>query len=96
MSGKNKRTDNYPPFSGICCYVNADRLLSLLDENLSCANGEQRWQIYFARKRARHKEVQHNNLHFIAKQSNALCEYFTSCNDEEAKSLLGKIKQECC
>lgn len=96
MSGKNKHTDSYAPSSGICCHLNADRLLSLLDENLSCANGEQRWQTYFTHKRARQKEAQNNNLHFIAKQSNALYEYFTSCNDQQAQSLLGKIKQECC
>jgi len=96
MSKNDQSIDRYNSFSGICCDLNADRLIALLDKNISCAKGDPRWHTYFAQKRELQTKLQHDNLHFIGNQTNTLYEYFDACDDQEAKSLLYKIEQECC
>lgn len=96
MSKDNQPLERYSSFSGICCDLNADRLIALLDKNISSAKGDPRWHDYFAQKRAQQAKLGNDNLHFIGNQTNTLYEYFDACNDQEAKSLLYKIEQECC
>lgn len=96
MTENNKQTDRYNSFSGINCDLNADRLIALLEKNINCGNGDKKWHAYFSQKREQQKKLQHDNLSFIGNQTNTLYEYFDLCEDEEAKSLLYKIEQECC
>ena len=96
MSEKIKSAERYESFLGICCDLNADRLIALLEKNISSGNGDKRWHTYFSQKREQQAKLQHDNLNFIGHQTNALYEYFDLCGDEEAKSLLYKIEQECC
>jgi hypothetical protein len=96
MSEKIKSAERYESFSGICCDVNADRLIAMLEKNLSSGKGDEKWHSYFSLKREQQKNANHDNLHFIGNQINILYEYLADCNDEEAKELLFKIEQECC
>ena len=96
MSEKIKSAERYLSFCGICCNVHADRLIAMLEKNISSANGDKRWHTYFAQKREQQAKFQHDNLHFIGTQTNALYEYFSDCADQDAKALLYKIEQECC
>ena len=96
MSAKIKSAERYESFSGICCDLNADRLITMLEKNLNSGNGDPKWQTYFTLKREQQAKLEHDNLNFIGHQTNALYEYFAICEDEEAKSLLYKIEQECC
>lgn len=96
MSDKSNTADRYRSFCGIDCDLNADRLIAMLEENIRAGNGDQRWHTYFAQKRAQQAKLQHDNLNFIGNQTNTLYEYFAACGDEQAKSLLYQIEQECC
>lgn len=96
MSEEIKSAERYQSFSGICCDLNADQLIAMLERNLSSGHGDARWHSYFSQKRALQKKLHNDNLHFIGNQTNALYEYFTDCDDQEAKALLYKVEQECC
>lgn len=96
MSKNEQPIDRYNSFSGICCDVNADRLIALLNKNINAGNGDKKWHDYFALKREQQAKLDNDNLHFIGNQTNTLYEYFEICNDQEAKLLLYQIEQECC
>ncbi|MGB5446737.1 MAG: N(2)-fixation sustaining protein CowN [Psychromonas sp.] len=94
-SDKDKQADRYVTFCGIDCNLNADRLMIMLDNNITAGNGDKRWHTYFTQKRQQQAKLQHDNLNFIGHQTNTLYEYFEVCNDQVAKELLYKIEQEC-
>lgn len=96
MSEKHQQIDRYTSFCGIDCDLNADRLIAMLEQNISAGKGDERWHSYFAQKRAQQAKLQHDNLNFIGHQTNTLYEYFELCEDWEAKALLYKIEQQCC
>ncbi|GLS92531.1 hypothetical protein GCM10007916_36030 [Psychromonas marina] len=96
QSNNDLAEDRYISFLGIGCDGNADRLIGMLDKHLNAANGEAKWQRYFAQKRQQQVQFKHDNLNFIGHQTNTLYEYFNSCEDQQALSLLYKIEQQCC
>ena len=96
MSEKKQQQDRYTTFISINCDENADRLMALLDNNISTEQGEPKWQSYFVKKRQEQAQLKHDNLNFIGHQTNTLYEYFTSCEDQEAQALLYQIEQQCC
>jgi len=96
MNDKNQQEDRYSTFVGLSCDANADRLITLLDDNINSGKGDSKWQAYFTKKRSEQLKLQHDNLNFIGHQTNTLYEYFATCADETAKSLLYKIEQQCC
>lgn len=92
----NQSSNRYTSFCGINCDLNAQRLITLLEQNIANGHGDKRWHSYFAQKRALQAKLQHDDLHFIGNQTNTLYEYFEECQDQAAKELLYKIEQECC
>lgn len=96
MSEIEQQEDRYTTFVGLSCDVNADRLMAMLDNNISTGKGDSKWQTYFTKKRNEQAKLKHDNLNFIGHQTNTLYEYFAACDDEDAKSLLYKIEQQCC
>lgn len=96
MSTNKQQTDRYSSFCGIDCDLNADRLIAMLETNISAGIGDKKWHIYFAQKRQQQAQLKHDNLNFIGHQTNTLYEYFELCGDQAAKELLYKIEQECC
>ncbi|MFT5716638.1 MAG: hypothetical protein ACI9T7_000816 [Oleiphilaceae bacterium] len=88
--------DRYKSFSGINCDLKADRLIAMLDQNISNIQGDKQWHTYFRQKRLQQQKLQQDNLNFIGNQTNTLYEYFTLCDDQPALALLYKIEQECC
>ncbi|WP_372882778.1 N(2)-fixation sustaining protein CowN [Psychromonas sp.] len=93
---QEQQADRYVTFCGIDCYLNSDRLMTMLENNINAGNGDKRWHTYFAQKREQQAKLQHDNLNFIGHQTNTLYEYFELCNDQAALALLYKIEQECC
>lgn len=93
---KTDETDRYISFSGIACDENADKLITLLETNLSANHGSAQWQEYFNNKRVEQKRMKLDNLNLVGSQVNPLYEYFSECEDKEALDLLYKIEQECC
>lgn len=96
MSEKNQQQDRYSTFLGLACDANADQLMAMLDNSLNAGKGDNKWLEYFTKKRHEQTLMKHDNLNFIGQQTNTLYEYFTICGDDEAKSLLYKIEQQCC
>ncbi len=96
MSENNQPVDRYTSFFGINCDLNADRLISMLNKNLSNDLGEKQWQTYFRQKRQQQVKLQQDNLNFIGNQTNTLYEYFMLCDDQAALALLYEIEQTCC
>lgn len=96
MTDQNQQEDRYTTFLGLGCDKNADRLILILDNNLKMGKGGSKWCEYFIKKRQEQAKLQHDNLNFIGHQTNTLYEYFLACEDEEAKSLLYQIEQQCC
>jgi len=96
MNNQTQEQDRYTSFMGLSCDVNADRLIQMLDTNISTEKGEYRWQEYFSKKRQEQVQLNHDNLNFVGHQTNTLYEYFASCEDAEALELLYKIEQQCC
>lgn len=96
MREENHRADRYRTFCGLGCDLNADKLIAMLELNISAGNGAKEWQRYFALKRAQQQKSNHDNLHFIGNQTNTLYEYFEQCQDQAAQQLLYQIEQECC
>jgi hypothetical protein len=92
----NQLKDRYVSFVGIDCDANADHLIAMLDKHIQAGNGEEQWQHYFTQKRQQQRQLKHDNLNFIGHQTNTLYEYFSSCEDQLASSLLYKIEQQCC
>lgn len=88
--------DRYTTFVGLGCDANADRLMEMLDNNINAGKGGDKWHTYFTKKRNEQAQLKHDNLNFIGHQTNTLYEYFAVCGDQEAKSLLYKIEQQCC
>ncbi len=93
---QEQQADRYVTFCGIDCSLNSDRLIAMLEKNISAGNGDTRWHRYFAQKREQQAKLQHDNLNFIGHQTNTLYEYFELCNDQAAIALLYKIEQQCC
>lgn len=96
MSTVQQEKDRYTTFVGLSCDANADQLMAILDDHLNNAKGDNKWQAYFTKKRNEQARLKHDNLNFIGHQTNTLYEYFATCEDEQAKSLLYKIEQQCC
>ncbi|MEI6896331.1 MAG: N(2)-fixation sustaining protein CowN [Psychromonas sp.] len=96
MNNDSQSQSRYITFLGLDCDANADNLISMLDKNIQTEKGDIKWQAYFTKKRTEQVQLKHDNLNFIGHQTNTLYEYFASCEDEEAKSLLYKIEQQCC
>ncbi|MGY5453493.1 N(2)-fixation sustaining protein CowN [Agarivorans sp. MS3-6] len=96
MSDHNQANDRYVSFCGINCDGNADKLIEMLEQQLSSNGGAALWREYFARARQQQVKLAQDNLHFIGNQTNCLYEYFEQCNDEKALALLYKVEQECC
>ena len=96
MSTIQKEEDRYTTFVGLSCDANADQLMAMLDDHINSANGDDKWQGYFTKKRNEQARLKHDNLNFIGHQTNTLYEYFATCEDEQARSLLYKIEQQCC
>lgn len=92
----HQQEDRYVSFLGIGCDDNADRLMEMLDNNIQQDKGDRKWQLYFTKKRQQQAQLKHDNLNFIGHQTNTLYEYFNSCEDQQASSLLYKIEQQCC
>lgn len=92
----NNQQDRYNTFLDLNCDANADRLIMILDKNISATKGDHKWQSYFTKKRNDQQKMKDDNLNFIGQQTNTLYEYFTDCEDEQAKLLLYKIEQQCC
>lgn len=92
----NTEGDRYQSFVGLRCDLKADQLIEMLDSNINAGHGDERWHTYFSQKREQQAKLQHDNLNFIGNQINTLYEYFDLCEDDDAKSLLYKIEQECC
>ncbi|WP_068712761.1 N(2)-fixation sustaining protein CowN [Vibrio tritonius] len=96
MNKTTQDVDRYISFEGIKCNQNADRLMGMLEHNLTQQIGDTKWQTYFADKLAHQQRCGHDNLHFIGNQMNILFDYFTQCDDQPALALLYQIEQECC
>jgi len=96
MSEITQEEDRYTTFLGIGCDANADNLIAMLDNNIKSGKGDDKWQAYFSKKRNEQAQLKHDNLNFIGHQTNTLYEYFATCEDEQARSLLYKIEQQCC
>jgi len=92
----NQRKNRYISFLGIDCDVNATHLIAILDKHIQAGHGEEQWRYYFTQKRQQQIQLKHDNLNFIGHQTNTLYEYFNSCNDLQASTLLYKIEQQCC
>jgi len=96
MSEASVKEDRYSSFVGLDCDENADRLMAMLDSNISSGKGDDKWHRYFSEKRRQQALMKHDNLNFIGHQTNTLYEYFSVCGDQAATSLLYKIEQQCC
>jgi len=96
MTDNTSPLARYESFSGLSCDINSKKLIELLEENIKAGNGDKKWHSYFQLKRQQQAKSGHDDLHFIGNQTNILYEYFSDCGDEDAKSLLYKIEQECC
>lgn len=96
QAANNATKDRYVSFLDISCDDNADTLMAILDKHIQANNGAQQWRDYFTQKRQQQQQLKHDNLNFIGHQTNTLYEYFSSCEDQQASSLLYKIEQQCC
>lgn len=88
--------DRYVSFCGIECDRWAEELMSMLEESLSQTSVDQRWRAYFEKKLVERIKLGQDELFFVGAQMNNLYTLFEQASNEEAKTLLWNLEQQCC
>ncbi|HEY3431882.1 MAG TPA: N(2)-fixation sustaining protein CowN [Rhodocyclaceae bacterium] len=88
--------DRYVSFKDIDCEGNTRQLMEMIEAHLQDPEKNNPFWEYFMTKRKGGSGPKPDDLFLIHSNINQIREFFESCDDEDALTLLLQIEEECC